>query len=1114
MKITGVNSAFLGFLLAKKYSSVFTEKQLFLLFPEEGQARDFLASFRAFSEELSAQIALYPSIDLPPFCEGITLDEGEKERLRILWELPSFKLLAFEIRSFLRKTIKREELKKSYLYFIPGERVNRESLLEELLQLGYERVGVVRSPGEFTVKGAVIDIFTPQYNHPVRMEFFGQEVTTLKHFDPNSQRSVQLLQEAVILPARELFFPKESQQVYERILSLKGKVSDKRLSQLVQMIENKILLENQDFLLPFVFKDLSLVSENVTPVKRAFLLYEREELIKRIEAFWDRLYHQSIRAKEREKLLFNEEVLYATLEEILSLWEKSFTIEATELPLKYDKCDYYEVSKLEYDQVSSDSIVDVAFNSLIRYLDEGYRIHLVVSDEKNKEAIVEGLRIRGVEDVDVKFSLGELREGFIYAGERVLLTSDFELFGKRRLKGETKRVFGRAKGYFRRFDELKPGDFVVHRVHGIGRFQGLVFLKVDGFQGEFLEVEYLGGDKLYLPVARLNELYPYVGIEEKEPQLDKLGKTNFLKRRKEVEKRLSEVVDEILRLYAERKAISSYSLPLPGLAYAKFLQSFPYEETPDQLSAIEDVIQDLTSPKPMERLLVGDVGFGKTEVALRAIFIAASSGKQVAVLTPTTILAEQHYRNFKERLEPFGIKVGVLSRLRSEKEQREIIKGVREGEIKVLIGTHRLLSKDLTFRDLGLLVIDEEHKFGVKQKERLKQLKKSVKVLSLSATPIPRSLQLSLLGIFDLSLIDTPPPGRKAIKTILAKFDSELIKSALEEELKRGGQIYFVHPRIQGLASLMNYLKKLVPRARIDMIHGQMEEEKIERVLYQFINKEIDVLVCTPIIGSGIDVPSANTILINRADMFGLADLYQLRGRVGRGTERAYCYLLVPDLKAITEGAQKRLKALMQFVELGSGYKLSLSDLKIRGAGELLGVNQSGHINKVGYELYLELLENTIRNLRGEKIEDWEPDVNLKIPAYIPASYVPETDERLSIYRELVLINSLEEIEDFRAFLSDKYGPIPIETENLLKTQKLKFLMKTLKILSIEEKGRMIQFIIGDANLLPRFRRLASFDSIQLIKTKEEKERVYLYFRGDGSALDNSLKICEVLRGI
>jgi transcription-repair coupling factor (superfamily II helicase) len=514
----------------------------------------------------------------------------------------------------------------------------------------------------------------------------------------------------------------------------------------------------------------------------------------------------------------------------------------------------------------------------------------------------------------------------------------------------------------------------------------------------------------------------------------------------------------------------------------------------------------------MERLVVGDVGFGKTEVALRAAFIIAYNGKQVAVLVPTTILAEQHYQTFKERLSPFGIKVGVLSRLRSPKEIKETLEGLAKGKVQVVIGTHRLLSSDVQFKDLGLLIIDEEHRFGVKQKERLKQLKKSTKVLILSATPIPRSLQLSLLGIFDLSVIETPPQGRRTITTYLARFDREVIKSAIEAELSRGGQVYFVHPRIKGLASLAHFIKELVPSARVEVIHGQMPEEVLEKNIYKFLKKEVDVLVCTPIIGSGVDIPTANTIIINRADMFGLADLYQLRGRVGRADVQAYAYLLVPDLNSLTEEARKRLRALMQHTELGSGFKLAMSDLKIRGAGELLGLNQSGHINAVGYELYLELLENTIRALKGEKIEDWEPEVNLRVQAYIPQSYVPDPEERLSLYRELVLCKTEEDLLEFKSLLEDKYGRMPKEAETLLKIYHLKLLMRRHGILQVEEKGANLLLIFKNAELVPRLRSaLKNVEGIKVGRVEAQKGLIKMQLSFKKEPLDLALSLISLL---
>ncbi len=1106
-RLSGVNPSFLGYFLASESLPDTKGHTLVAIFPDQGGVRDFLSAYRACSQE---RASFFPAIDIPPFAEVFTLSAEERERLKVLWELPSLRVVALDVKAFLRRTISREILKKNYIYILPGEKVYRESLIEGLLRFSYERVGVVRSKGEFTVKGAVLDLFTPQLDYPVRIEFFGDEVISLKAFDPETQKSLGYLEELSILPARELFFPEESQALYAKILGFKDKISEKRLSELLRMVENKVILENPDFLLPLFWEELKLLHENLRE-KVFFILFEREKILKEAERIWDRIYASALKAKEREKLLVPEEKLYATLDEVRTIFQSYPTLDATELLLSEGDTLLFHLQRFEFSQEIPR--LEQAFNFLKKELSEGKRVLLLVQDERNTKAILEGLKLREVEDfTNLKIQEGYLQEGFIFSEQGLVFTSDFELFGKRVFKREEKGSLKRVKGYFRKFEDLKPGDYVVHKLHGIGKFQGLISLKVDGFEGEFLQVEYDGGDKLYVPVTRLEELYPYVGVEERVPQLDKLGKKTFLKKRKEVERRLTEVVEEILRLYAERRALKGFAIPVDSLSYAEFAQTFPYEETEDQHRAIEEVLEDLQSPKPMERLIIGDVGFGKTEVALRAIFVAARAGKQVAVLTPTTLLAEQHFRNFKERLEPFGIRVGILSRLRSEPEQRAVLKALNEGELEVVVGTHRLLSKDVQFRDLGLLVIDEEHRFGVRQKERLKQLKKAVKVLTLSATPIPRSLQLSLLGIFDLSLIETPPSGRKSIKTFLTPFNPEIIKAGLEEELSRGGQVYFVHPRIQGLASLAKLLEKLVPFARIEIVHGQMDSAQLERAIFRFLERKVDILVCTPIIGSGIDIPSANTIFINRADMFGLADIYQLRGRVGRGQDIAYCYLLVPDLKTLTEGAQKRLKALMKFVELGSGFKLSLSDLKIRGAGELLGINQSGHINKVGYELYLELLENTIRSLKGEAIEDWEPEVNLKVSAFIPSNYVPETEERLSLYRELVLIKSLKELEDFTEFLKDKYGELPDEAINLIKIYKLKLFMKGLKVLSIEEKGRNLLFYLKDLSLLPRFRRCPQDKKFKLLRVKDEKDKALLVYKVEDTLLDSALEICQNIK--
>ncbi len=1094
-KINPSLSAYILSLLEKEKS-----KFKIFIFPYKEMAEDFLSALKIFNPDIKAEV--FPSTDLPPFSEAKTFGDEKYKRIKVLWKLQELDILAGDIKAFLRKCIPIEALKKSYLYFISGEKINREDFLKKLVDLGYERTGVVREKGEFTVKGGVIDLWPPDIETPLRFEFFGDEIYKIKSFDPFTQKSLKHLEEAVILPCKETFFPEDTEKLYKRVYQLKNNIPEERLSFILRQIEERTILENEEFLLPIFYDELFSIFDLCEELKKDFIffIFEPEQVEEEIESYWEKIKAQGLRIKEKGKLLCKETFLYTTQEEWESIYKKKKKVLLRN-----------GVKKKGVTLGDTGSRIERAFDLLKSSLETGERVWMVVSDERTGKVVKEGLKNRGVENLNnLEIKIGEVKEGFYLEEEGLWFVSEYELFGKIGFKREETRSY-KKRTLFRKFEDLKPGDYVVHKFHGIGKYLGLTFLEIGGAKGEFLEIEYEGGDKLYLPVTRLNELYPYVGTENKEPKLDKLGKKTFLNRKKKVEKALGEVVQELLSLYAQRKTLKSYTLKFPALAYEEFASTFPFEETPDQKTAIEEIINDLCSDKAMERLLVGDVGFGKTEVALRAVFLVSYSGKQVAFLVPTTILAEQHYRNFKERLDPFNIKVGVLSRLRSEKEQKEVIKKLANGEIQVVIGTHRLLSSDVHFKDLGLLIIDEEHRFGVRQKEKLKQLKKNVKVLSLSATPIPRSLQLSLLGIFDLSIIETPPPGRKPIKTVLAKFEPEIIKHAIETEIKRKGQVYFVTPRIKGISALANYIKKLVPEAKVEVIHGRMPAELIEKALYEFLNKKIDVLVCTPIIGSGLDIPSANTIIINRADMFGLADIYQLRGRVGRGSESAYAYLLVPDFKSITPEAQKRLKAFMKYTDIGSGFKLALSDLKIRGAGHLLGLNQSGHINTVGYELYLELLENTIKALKGEEIEDWEPEVNINVPAYIPHSFIPEPEERLSIYRELVLIKEPEEVTEFKEFLSDKYGRLPEEVINLLKIYQIKLLMKKLKIFSVENKAEALIFLLKDKRLLPLFRKVNRDTFRANFFVKDEKHFFKITFKFVKEPLDFTLNFCEKL---
>ncbi len=657
---------------------------------------------------------------------------------------------------------------------------------------------------------------------------------------------------------------------------------------------------------------------------------------------------------------------------------------------------------------------------------------------------------------NVTLLIGDLSRGFVFPQAGLMLITESELFGDKRPRKRS--AVPRKDHALAAFSELTADDYVVHMDHGIGIYRGLMKLTLGEEEHDFLLIEYQGGDKLYLPVYRLNLVHKYVGSGEDGPRVDKLGGTSWEKAKQRVKHSLRELAEDLVKLYAARTVVKGHAFAAPDEFFREFEASFEYEETPDQMKAIEDVQADMDREKPMDRLVCGDVGFGKTEVALRSAFRAMMDGKQVAVLVPTTVLAQQHFRTFSRRFTPYPFRVEMLSRFRSRAEQKQILEDLAKGKVDLVIGTHRLLQRDVSFKDLGLLVIDEEHRFGVRHKEKLKHMRSNVDVLTLTATPIPRTLQMSLGGIRDLSVIETPPEDRLAIRTYVTEFDEEVIRDAIRRELRRGGQIFFVHNRVQSIPAMEKLLRRLVPEARLAIAHGQMAERDLERVMLAFVRKEVDLLLTTTIIESGLDFPSANTIIINRADKLGLAQMYQLRGRVGRSKERAYAYLLVPGLASMGSDARKRLEALQEVTELGSGLKLAMHDLEIRGAGALLGDAQSGHVAAVGFDMYLQILEQAVQELKGEEVVvEVEPEIDLPIPAFIPGDYVEDINQRLVFYRRFSSAKTEEEVQEIGEELRDRYGPFPQVLENLLEVMNLKLLLKKGKVRRVSaEKERVI----------------------------------------------------------
>jgi transcription-repair coupling factor (superfamily II helicase) len=655
--------------------------------------------------------------------------------------------------------------------------------------------------------------------------------------------------------------------------------------------------------------------------------------------------------------------------------------------------------------------------------------------------------------------VGSLSSGFQNPREGWVILTEEEIFGQRRRLPEGKvrtslptTSWQRGSPTLSSYRELREDDFIVHIDCGIGRYRGLRHLKIWGVSNDYLLLEYQDGDKLYLPVDRLNLIQRYIGGDGRSPRLDKLGSHSWQRAKKRAKAAVSEMVKELLDLYAARQVFEGFKFPPVDQFYKEFEATFEYEETPDQMQAIDEVMKDMGNPKPMDRLICGDVGYGKTEVAIRAAYRAVMNGKQIAILVPTTVLAQQHYRTFCERFKIYPVVIEVLSRFKSPREQKEVLQRLKEGKVDIVIGTHRLLQKDVSFRDLGLVVIDEEHRFGVSHKEKLKQMRKLVDVITLTATPIPRTLQMAVSGIRDLSLIQTPPENRLSIRTFVIRYDDEVIREAIQREFDRGGQVFVVHHRVQNIHTIANHLKQLIPEASLAIAHGQMRERELEKVMLQFVRKEVNLLVCTSIIESGLDIPTANTILINHAERFGLADLYQIRGRVGRGSHQAYAYLIIPGDLILSKDAMRRLRAIQELSELGSGFKLAIQDLEIRGAGNLLGPSQSGTITAVGFELYTQMMEKTVRELKGEEVvEEITPEIHFHLPAFIPEAYVEDPGERLRFYRRLSLSRSEGEVEIIREELIDRFGKIPKEVDHLLEVIKVKILLTRLSIKKFEE---------------------------------------------------------------
>jgi transcription-repair coupling factor (superfamily II helicase) len=1100
VSLFGVKGSFRAYIVAELLRR--TDKQFLLIVPKQSDAERLNSDIAFFLN--GEETCFFPCLDTLPYDKIVPQLQVTSNRMQTLSRLLSHdvRLVVTSTKAVLRRVMPKDVLKDEQELILSGEEIEREKLLNRLVSWGYTKVGIVEDPGDFSVRGNIIDIYIPSYKGPARIELFGDLVESIRIFDPISQRSLSDIDELICFPIVDTIYKSETKQRAAAVITDicdDLEIKFKKRKEFVEKIKEEVYFANlfefvgafyekMDSLFDYLADDLVIINFSPTDLKSV-----RDEHFSDIHFRYQKfaseknicLPPEMIYLKENEFDYLKDKYRHVDVLD-LELIDKSagnrFRFSVTEndglrgdlLNASQNKRDIFKEHVLADDSKEEikhklkepggalKPLIDILEAGLYeknrvvitaRTFGQAERLSELIDNYDTPHILIEGqtyLQALPSESDKVIIMKDGLSSGFISRSEGLTIITEEEIFGKRVKRSVKSRK--KLDHFLSSLTDLKADDFIVHVDHGVGIYKGLKSIAVEDVKKDFLIVEFAGRDILYLPIDRLNLVMKYSALEGAAPKLDKLGGVSWEKLKSKVKKSIEVMAQDLLKIDAKRKLNKGFAFSRGDHYYNEFEAAFEFEETPDQLSAINDVIDDMEREKPMDRLICGDVGFGKTEVAIRAAFKAAMDGKQVAVLVPTTILAQQHFKTFTDRFKGYPFVIEVLSRFKTTAEQKLIKNDLKAGKINIIIGTHILLSKTIDFLDLGLVVIDEEQRFGVRHKERLKELKATIDVLTLTATPIPRTLHMALSGIRNISIINTPPLDRLSIRTIVSKFEDDVIREAIARELKRDGQVFFVHNRVQTIFDTAEYLKKLTGNEKIAVAHGQMHEKELESIMVRFVNKEFDILVSTAIIESGLDITAANTIIVNRADSFGLAQLYQLRGRVGRGKVRAYSYLLVPYEGDITKDAVKRLNALLELSELGSGYKIAMYDLEIRGAGNLLGKDQSGNITAIGFDLYTQLLEEVVNEMRGIPTEvHIEPEVNLNIQALIPDEYILEINQRLEIYQRVSLSRTLGDFDDLKDELADRYGKFPEVVKNLFSLMKLRFLMKKFLIASLDQ---------------------------------------------------------------
>jgi transcription-repair coupling factor (superfamily II helicase) len=1100
IRVSGLNSPSKTLFAAEVCKAL--SRPILVLVRNNEVADEILPVVQAFCDLIGGpageSVVSLPARDVLPFQNLSPHPEIQEQRAIALWKIATgaasiviapvaatiFRLNSNDYYSDLARAVRR------------GESFDLTALLEHLNSVGYNSTDVVEMPGEYALRGGILDVYSPEMDRPVRIEFFGDEVDSIRKFDPATQRSSSPADEVVLLPLSET-------PVREDVLgAIHARLSGNRLSGAEDIVERAVrstgttVFPGWEFYAPVAGSAGTIFDL----LGNAVVVQDEPDFLQReLEQAWERIAQMHERSGIGS--LVRPEDLYISPAELQDRVRSLPGLDVEHLGLTRED----SVLNVEFHSQPSPRFhgsIPVMLEEVKKHLAENRRVLVAAPNTGELERLADffteygvsfrlGSRTRGGESYadETAFFAGEVLTATLvkaYLPDGMILPdAGLVIFGTRDLFDESESVISRPQrqrsktsAFLSDFRDLQVGDYVVHVEHGIGQYQGLKEINQGEGNAEFMVLEYAEGAKLYVPLTRLDLVQKYRSQEGAKPVLNHLGTAAWAKTKARVRKAMKDMTEELLKLYAQRKTAQGHSFPPDNEWMREFEDAFEYSETEDQDLAIKDVKRDMESALPMDRLLCGDVGYGKTEVAMRAAFKAISDNKQAALLAPTTVLAFQHYETFKQRFATFPVTIEMVSRFRSPKQQKEILQKVETGKVDILIGTHRLLSKDVKFADLGLLIVDEEQRFGVRHKERLKQMRKEVDVLTMSATPIPRTLHMSLVGLRDMSIIETPPKDRIAIQTVVANWDEKLIRSAIEQELERGGQAYFVHNRVDSIWEIATKLQELVPAARIIVGHGQMGEGELEKVMLKFMRHEADILVATTIIENGLDIPLCNTILINRADRFGLSELYQLRGRVGRSNRRAYAYLLLPAEIELTPVARRRLAALKEFSDLGAGFKIAALDLELRGAGNLLGGEQSGHIEAVGFDLYTQMLEQAVREMKGEVEPQPQAQLNLGLNIRIPSHYIPEENQRLRMYKRIAGVETERQLSDVESELRDRYGEPPVAVEQLIRYAALRLQSAQAGVVSIERKKDLVSVRFRqDAPVDPA--RLASFVSSQ-----------------------------------